>query len=263
MSKDQVFRAVTKHDIVGAFSAVIGIAFLIRCFLRRQRQNNVGSSPPSSPLYGLPPSRSRSLMTWTPDMEQVRPPNPSHSHTSLTRSLTIGISGLSQATSAPTLPSKSPGLSNNPVTAQIVRADGSTKTIIKSLAFQHAKQVTVKARKQTPKVQQIDLYIEEKAGEIFPGEWPEALNKKPPPLAFGMLGVDGDGKAEKRKSLLLEHKPGGRWSDPFTVAWRGSGEADEGGTRWKNPRSWAMDQNARLNDSELKKAVGRKSGISL
>ena len=42
------------------------------------------------------------------------------------------------------------------------------------------------------------------------------------------------------------HQPAGRWSDPFTLAWRGSGEADGGGTRWKTAKSWVESQNGRL-----------------
>lgn len=102
-----------------------------------------------------------------------------------------------------------------------------------------------------------------KSGEILPGPWPESLNQKPPPLAFDMLGRDEQGKAEKKKTLLLEHKPGGRWSDPFTVGWRGSGEASEGGTRWKSAISWVKDQTGRLDDPGKKEAVGRKSGLSV
>lgn len=71
-----------------------------------------------------------------------------------------------------------------------------------------------------------------------------------------MVAKDENGKSEK-KTLLLEHKPGGRWSDPFTVAQRASGEAIESGTRWKSALSWVKDQSGRLNagDKEGKPAA--------
>jgi hypothetical protein len=78
-----------------------------------------------------------------------------------------------------------------------------------------------------------------------------------------MVGKDEQGIAEKKKTLLLEHKPGGRWSDPFTEAWRGSGEVREGVTRWRSALIWVRDQNGRLEGSERKKGLGRKSGLSL
>lgn len=81
-----------------------------------------------------------------------------------------------------------------------------------------------------------------------------------------MVAKDENGNAEKKKTLLLEHNPGGRWSDPFTVARRGSGEASEGGTRWKSALSWVKDQRGRLNagDKEGRPAAEvRKSIVEL
>lgn len=146
----------------------------------------------------------------------------------------------------------SPGLSNNPIGSNILQPDGTVKTIIKPNPFQIAKEDDISEKRLTSKVQQTDIYIQEKTGvEAFPEEWPEKLNKQPPPLAFDMLGVDENGNAEKKKTLLLERKAGGRWSDPFTVAWRGSLEAEGGGTRWKSARSWVKEQNGRLKNPDV------------
>lgn len=53
----------------------------------------------------------------------------------------------------------------------------------------------------------------------------------------------------------IEHKPAGRWSDPFTLAWRGSGEAEGGGTRWKSAPSWVESQNGRLDPTLIEEEV--------
>ena len=119
-----------------------------------------------------------------------------------------------------------------------------------------AKEITISSKKSTPKVQPTDLYVKGEAGEPFPSDFPIKLSQSPAPLTFGMVAKDENGKSEK-KTLLLEHKPGGRWSDPFTVARRASGEAIESGTRWKSALSWVKDQSGRLNagDKEGKPAA--------
>lgn len=253
--------------------AVIGIIFVVKRG-RRQRSRSIVDSirapTPSTrgPLFEAP----RSSTGFFVDIEQTQPQSLAHSNRqtgSTNQSATIDtgevFGPITPMHAKPVVIAPS-GLSSNPVTRTIMQADGSVKTIIKPLPSisLKAKEVIISARKPVPKVQTTDLFIEEKPAEILPGEWPDMLNKDLPPLAFDMVGRGEDGKAEKTKTLLLEHKPGGRWSDPFTVAWRGSGEADEGGTRWKSALSWVKDQNGRLDGPDSKeKAVGKKSRLSL
>jgi len=250
--------------IVGVFITVIGIFFFVRRSQRLRREGNVGSSPLSSPVHRRSLSQARGSGGWFADVEQIRLPNPFHSHLSVTPSSTIDTGEIFPATSSPMV-APSPGLRNNPVNGMVIQKSGYVKTIIKPMPFQNAKEVIISPKKQTPNAQQTDIYIQEKAGEIFPGEWPETLYKKPLPLVFDLLGRDEGGKAEKKKTLLLDHKPGERWSDPFnlTVPWRGSGEVSEGGTSWKSALSCVKDKNGRLDIPEKSKVTGRKSGVSL
>lgn len=260
---------------MGVIFAIAGIFFFARRSSRRRKAKNVGSSPPSSYRGSIPQAR-RSANGFFVDMEDPGPQNPGPAVTRSNRrtdstfqSATIDTSEIfppitPKVATPVVIPSS--GLSSNPVTGTFVQADGSVKTVIKPLpSIVKAKEVTISPRKNLPKIQTTDLIVEEKAGEIYPAEWPDKLNKEPPPLAFDMVGRGEDGKAEKTKTLLLEHKPGGRWSDPFTVAWRGSGEADDGGNRWKSALSWVKDQNGRLEDPDTskEKTGARKSRLSL
>lgn len=239
------------HRAVGTLIAVVGLVFFIRRSFRRRRDANVGSSPPSSPIIRPSLSQPRSSDGWVEDIEQYRPRNPSHSRPSTIQSPTIVTGEIFPVTAVATL--SSPALSNNPITRNILQSDGSIKTIIRPSPPPNSKESDIGEKRLTSKVQQTDIYIEENlGGEAFPIEYPKKLDN--PPLAFDMLKVDENGKAEKQKTLLLEPKPGGRWSDPFTVAWRGSLEADGDGTRWKNARSWVKEQHGRLENPDLKDA---------
>jgi hypothetical protein len=100
------------------------------------------------------------------DIEQLRPPNPSHSISSTLQSPTINTADIFPATTCTKI-TPSPGLSNNPVSNTIVLEDGSLKTIIKTMPFQQAKQIIISAKKQMPKVQTTDIYIEENPGKSF------------------------------------------------------------------------------------------------
>lgn len=136
-------------------------------------------------------------------------------------------------------------------------AKRTTGISVQSVPFVFTTPAIHPSQKRTSVVQTTDVYISEKEdGDART----KSLTRKPLPSAqkFDIMGLGKDGKAEKKKSMLVEHEhsPAGRWSDPFTTGWRGSIEAEEG-TRYKGTKSWAQAQNKRLDDLEIGKKEGK------
>jgi len=137
-----------------------------------------------------------------------------------------------------------------------MQADGSVKTIIQ-LQPHRVTLVDVNKNKNPkspgPRVITTDPYMgEQQRKSILLGEWHSTLEapKRAVPLKFDMMERSERRSSVKKASVILEHNPVGRWSDPFTIAWRGGWEADEGGTRWKNTLIWMKEQRGRLDEEK-------------
>lgn len=150
----------------------------------------------------------------------------------------------------------------------IIISDGSVQTIIMPMPAipQHAysgraQQVLIRAssssRRQSTRIQTTDIFLPARpSGSPENRSYLETDSTTELYVAtseFRDAVADSVQSKEKRSTFgkvqyeeeHRDHKPAGRWSDPFTLAWRGSQEA-EASTRWKSAQSGTESQNGRL-----------------